>query len=421
MPSLAPNPVKHSLSILEKFQRVRRQSTRLCEPLKTEDYVVQPVTDVSPPKWHLAHTTWFFENFVLVPNDPSYRVFHKDYSFLFNSYYVAAGPRWMRSERGYLTRPTVSEVMEYRAHVDAAMEHFLGQHDLGPISKTVELGLQHEQQHQELLLYDLKYILGQNPLFPAYQDLPESNAVDMPLTEWLPVGQGVYDIGYQGEGFHFDNEEGEHQVFLHDLEISSHLVRVSDYLEFVSDGGYEQAKWWLSEGWDWVSREGIESPLYWVRQDGGWSYYTLGGLRPLDGSEPVAHVSFYEADAYARWKGLRLPTEFEWEVACRQYQPEVPEGAHFVEEGHYHPKTTGGTDFFGNLWEWTDSAYRPYPFYQPPAGAIGEYNGKFMINQMVLRGGSCATPRDHIRTTYRNFFHPHLQWLFSGFRVARHK
>ncbi len=421
MPGPSPNPVQDALSSLEKFKNVRSQSEVLCAPLTVEDHVVQPITDVSPPKWHLAHTTWFFENFILVPSDKNYKVFHKDYSFLFNSYYVAAGPRWMRSERGYLTRPTVQEVMDYRQHVDVAMAEFLERTESEAVLKLLELGMQHEQQHQELLLYDLKYILGQNPLFPVYQETSATAEQRIPVQRWLEVVAGVYDIGYQGPAFHFDNEEGEHQVFLHDFEISSQLVTVREYLEFVKDGGYQEPRWWLSEGWDWVTREEVQSPLYWIRQDGGWSHYTLGGVRPLDLDAPVAHVSFFEADAFARWKGLRLPTEFEWEVACQQYQPDIPRGANFVEDAHYGPIVTGEYDFFGNLWEWTSSAYRPYPFYQPPEGAIGEYNGKFMINQMVLRGGSCATPRDHIRKTYRNFFHPHLQWLFNGFRLARYK
>ena len=421
MPGLAPDPIKNPTSSLQKFQRVRNQSMVLCNPLKIEDFVVQPITDVSPPKWHLAHTTWFFENFILVPHDKTYQVFHKDYSFLFNSYYVAAGPRWMRSERGFLTRPTVEEIMQYRVHVDEAMERFLLQTSDLEVLKLLELGLQHEQQHQELLLYDLKYILGQNPLFPTYQTLSPGTDATREDMSWLPVSEGLFEIGYEGPGFHFDNEEGRHQVYLHAFEMASHLVTIGEFLEFINDGGYKQARWWLSEGWDWVTKEGIESPLYWVRQDGGWSQYTLAGLQPLNMNEPVAHVSFFEAEAYARWRGLRLPTEFEWEVACAQYQPEIPTSAHFVEDGQYRPVVTGGNDFFGNLWEWTASAYRPYPFYKTPEGAIGEYNGKFMINTMVLRGGSYATPRDHIRRTYRNFFHPHLQWLFSGFRVARYK
>ncbi len=404
-------------TFLERFLRVREQSNRLCEPLETEDYVAQPITDVSPPKWHLAHTTWFFENFILVPYARNYKVFHSEYCFLFNSYYVSVGARWMRAERGYLTRPTVKDIYAYRAHVDEAMVRFFEQEVSNEVLEVFELGLQHEQQHQELLLYDIKYILGQNPLFPQYDSNNRFVAEQTPKPRWLPMNEGIYEIGYQGEGFHFDNEKGIHKVFLEAFEVASHTVTIGDYLEFVKSGGYEETTLWLSEGWDWLKTNDVQSPLYWLKQDGGWFYYTLHGLHPLDLNEPVSHVSFYEADAYARWRGLRLPTEFEWEVTSERYGND---SGNFVENGDYRPIATAASDFFGNLWEWTSSAYRPYPRYAPPAGAIGEYNGKFMINQMVLKGGSYATPANHIRKTYRNFFHPHLQWLFSGIRLARY-
>lgn len=404
-------------SLLDRYQQVRSQSHRLCEPLEIEDYVAQPITDVSPPKWHLAHTTWFFENFILVPNKLDYKVFHPEYCYLFNSYYVSVGARWMRAERGSLTRPTVKDIYAYRKYVDEAMVQFLQNEPGLEVEKVFELGLQHEQQHQELLLYDIKYILGQNPLFPEYVSAERSAGHTGPLeSKWLQVDEGLYDIGYAGEGFHFDNEESSHQVYLESLEVSSQLVTNGDFLEFIQSGGYHETTLWLSEGWDWVVREEVGSPLYWIKQDGGWFYYTLNGLHPLDLDEPVSHVSFYEADAYARWKGLRLPTEFEWEVACNQYGTSK---GNFVENAKYRPISSQEPSFLGNLWEWTSSAYRPYPRYKAPEGAIGEYNGKFMINQMVLRGGSYATPADHIRPTYRNFFHPHLQWLFSGIRLAR--
>lgn len=403
-------------TLLERFFNVRNQSKLLCEPLEVEDYVSQPITDVSPPKWHLAHTTWFFENFILVPYASQYEVFHAEYCFLFNSYYVSVGARWMRAERGNLTRPTVKDIYAYRAHVDQAMASFFEGEVSEEVIEVFELGLQHEQQHQELLLYDIKYILGQNPLFPAYTKKNRTVTDDVITREWLKIDEGLYDIGHVGTGFHFDNEKELHKVFLEAYEIDSHTTTIGEYLEFVNGGGYEEASLWLSEGWDWVTTNEIKSPLYWLRQDVGWYYYTLHGLIPLDLSEPVSHVSFYEADAYARWKGLRLPTEFEWEVASREYGKA---SGNFVERATYRPLATPGVDFMGNLWEWTASAYRPYPRYAPPAGAIGEYNGKFMINQMVLRGGSYATPKDHIRNTYRNFFHPHLQWLFSGIRLAR--
>ena len=404
-------------TLQDRYSQVRNQSHHLCEPLETEDYVAQPMTDVSPPKWHLAHTTWFFENFILVPYDPGYKVYHAEYCFLFNSYYVSVGARWMRADRGNLTRPTVQDIYAYREHVDEAMNLFLEKEMNAEVIRVMELGLQHEQQHQELLLYDIKYILGQNPLFPAYSkvaDRPGSVPVER---DWLKVESGLYTIGHEGESFHFDNEKGQHQVFLEDFEIASHTVTIGEFLEFMQNGGYKEPSFWLSEGWDWVTNNQIESPLYWIKKDEGWYYYTLNGLYPLDLNESVSHVSFYEADAFARWKGLRLPTEFEWEVACDFYKND--EG-NFVECRNYRPISSLKSDFLGNLWEWTASAYRPYPRYSPPSGAIGEYNGKFMINQMVLRGGSYATPKDHIRETYRNFFHPHLQWLFSGIRLARH-
>lgn len=404
-------------TFLQRFRQVRKQSSLLCGPLETEDYVAQPITDVSPPKWHLAHTTWFFENFILVPFAPNYQVFHPEYCYLFNSYYVSVGARWMRAERGSLTRPSVKDIYAYRAHVDEAMERYFDQKVGDEVLEIFELGLQHEQQHQELLLYDIKYILGQNPLFPPYAQKEIAASSAAPSLQWLRVEEGLYGIGHQGSSFHFDNEKGHHKVFLEAFEVASHTVTVGEYLEFVQNGGYAETTLWLSEGWDWVSANEVQSPLYWIKQDGGWYYYTLQGLVPLNLNEPVSHVSFFEADAFARWKGLRLPTEFEWEAASGQYGNK---SGNFVENGKYRPVSTEEPDFFGNLWEWTASAYRPYPRYAPPAGAIGEYNGKFMINQMVLRGGSYATPKDHIRKTYRNFFHPHLQWLFSGFRLARY-
>lgn len=417
MPETLTDPLLSNRTLLHRYQQVRQQTHRLCEPLETEDYVAQPMTDVSPPKWHLAHTTWFFENFILVPHHPDYQVFHAEYCYLFNSYYVSVGARWMRAERGSLTRPTVQDIYAYRKYVDEAITQFLQTDQASQTQEVFELGLQHEQQHQELLLYDIKYILGQNPLFPAYASAARVVPEVSSKAQWLQVEQGLYDVGYDGDGFHFDNEQGRHKVYLERFEISSHLVTIGEYLEFVQSGGYRKATFWLSEGWDWLTREQVESPLYWVKQDGGWFYYTLHGLLPLDPNEPISHISFYEADAYARWKGLRLPTEFEWEVACDQYGTAK---VNFVEDSAFRPIPSQEPDFLGNLWEWTSSSYRPYPRYAAPEGAIGEYNGKFMINQMVLRGGSYATPADHIRQTYRNFFHPHLQWLFSGFRLARY-
>lgn len=409
-----------SQDLLYRFMAVRKQSEKLCAPLETEDYVVQPVADVSPPKWHLAHTTWFFEVFVLQPYMNNYRLFHKDFPLLFNSYYVSAGERWTRAERGYLTRPTVQEIYTYRRYVEEQMQQFLSTADITrELAHIMEIGMQHEQQHQELLLYDIKYILGHNPLFPPYihNNSPESKPGE---SVWLSVPGGNYKIGYKGDGFCFDNELGVHTAYLHDYEIASQPVTNGEYLQFMEDGGYSNPLVWLSDGWDWVTREGIKSPMYWIWEDNQWYQYAMSGFARIDRNAPVSHVSFYEADAYARWKGVRLPTEFEWETAAGLYESDLPDTANFVENELFAPIGQAGYGFFGNLWEWTSSAYLPYPYYEAPDGALGEYNGKFMVNQKVLRGGSYATPRNHIRLTYRNFFHPHLQWLFNGIRLARH-
>lgn len=408
--------------LVERFRSIRDFSLKLCEPLKKEDYVVQPTMDVSPPKWHLAHTTWFFETFLLSPFSKDFKPFNKDYALLFNSYYIAAGERWVRSERGALTRPTVDEVSEYRNYVDKASIEYLVNHQLSDREKYIlEVGLNHEQQHQELLLYDIKYILGHNPLFPAYTDVKTKPTSSVGAAGWIEVSEGIYEIGHQGESFCYDNETGIHKVYLHDMEIANQLVTNGEYLEFMQDGGYTSHQYWLSEGWDWVNREERKAPLYWIREDDAWHHYTLHGLQPLDKDLPVAHISYYEAEAFATWKGYRLPTEFEWEVAAMLTEPDIPEYSNFVEDGLFSERVGQGYDFFGNLWEWTSSPYRPYPYFKPDEGALGEYNGKFMINQMVLRGGSYGTSRSHIRHTYRNFFHPHLQWMFSGIRLARYK
>ncbi|MEL7220652.1 MAG: ergothioneine biosynthesis protein EgtB [Bacteroidota bacterium] len=412
----------------DRFTRVRQQSMKICETLKEEDFVVQPVVDVSPPKWHLAHTTWFFETFILKAFDDEYKVFDQQYDFLFNSYYESVGKRTIRAERGFMTRPTVSEIKNYRSYVDQALIAFLGRledittdlHDL------IVLGIQHEQQHQELMMYDIKRIFGGNPIFPIYREIGQvrepAATVDK---EWLSMDEGIYEIGIdEGDpGFSFDNESGKHKVYLQSYEIESGLVSNGEFLEFVKAGGYKSFKYWLMEGWEWIKQQEFKNPAYWFFLDGEWVWFDLqGGLRPLEMDAPVTHVSFYEADAYARWRGLRLPSEFEWEAAARKYSPEVPLSANFVEEAHYHPvvRQSGNYQFFGDVWEWTNSAYLPYPHFETKEGAVGEYNGKFMVNQMVLRGGSCATPRDHIRHTYRNFFHPHLKWFFNGLRLARY-
>lgn len=412
---------KNNQDLLSRFGAIRAQSLKLCEPLETEDYVVQPVTDVSPPKWHLAHTTWFFEVFILLPYARKYKLYNKDYPYLFNSYYVSAGDRWNRADRGALTRPTVKEIFAYRAYVEQHMMEFLSEGaPSDEIAHVLEIGLQHEQQHQELLLYDIKYILGHNPIFPFYVDAKNKEIHRQGKLDWLRVEKGNYLIGHEGDGFCFDNEQGRHEVHLHEYEVASKLVTVAEYLEFMRDGGYEDHRYWLSDGWDWLKGQSLKAPMYWLLEDGQWSQYSLHGLQRLNPDEPVAHISFYEADAFARWKGCRLPTEFEWEVAAQQYERQIPEEANFVEREIFKPVGASGYGFYGNLWEWTASSYEPYPFYKAPDGALGEYNGKFMVNQKVLRGGSYATPREHMRLTYRNFFHPHLKWLFNGIRLARH-
>ncbi len=407
--------------LIERFKTIRNFSIKLCEPLETEDYVVQPTMDVSPPKWHLAHTTWFFETFLLAPFYKTFKPFNKDYALLFNSYYIAAGERWVRSQRGALTRPTVEEVIKYREYVDQAMGEYLERTHLSQREQYIlEVGLNHEQQHQELLLYDIKYILGHNPLFPEYGGVKHHESSQRVDFGWIEIPEGIYEVGHQGDSFCYDNETSSHKVYLQNMEISNQLVTNGEYLEFIQDGGYSSHQYWLSEGWDWVNAEQKKAPLYWIREDNTWNHYTLQGLQPLYKNLPVSHISFYEADAFAAWKGYRLPTEFEWEVAAKKAEPTIP-ASNFVELGLYREKASQGYDFLGNLWEWTSRPYRPYPHYRPDDGALGEYNGKFMINQMVLRGGSYGTSKSHIRHTYRNFFHPHLQWMFSGIRLARYK
>ena len=416
--------ISYPVSLAEKYSAVRKQTELICEPLQIEDHVVQPITDVSPPKWHLGHSTWFFENFILVPHFDGYQAFDLQLNYIFNSYYESQGPRILRSKRGNLTRPPVETVLEYRRYVDQQMKLFLEKSPYDPsIAEMLQLGIQHEQQHQELLMTDIKYILGNNPFFPVYKETtPEKITKTKPVSAWSTIEAGIYEIGHRDTSFCFDNELGHHKVYLQAFDISNQLVTNAEYLAFVQEGGYNQFQHWLSEGWEWLKSLEVKAPLYWFDQDGTWMQYTLEGLKPIDLDAPVTHISYFEADAYARWKGLRLPTEFEWEVACRQINPSIPDGANFLESGHRHPINPSLEDpyqFLGNTWEWTSSAYLPYPDYPRLKGALGEYNGKFMINQMVLRGGSCATPISHIRPTYRNFFHPDKQWQFTGIRLAR--
>jgi ergothioneine biosynthesis protein EgtB len=383
------------MTLLQKYLDVRRASEAICRPLQKEDYVVQPVIDVSPPKWHLGHITWFWEAFVLIPYYRGYSPCNPDYNYVFNSYYETIGARVVRTDRGNLSRPSVDEVYNYRRYVDAAMERFIGAGLDRALEELIVLGLNHEQQHQELLYTDIKYILGHNPLFPAYSDydLTDEPPPAGQSTAFHPIPAGVYDIGYQGSDFCFDNELGRHKVYLGDYRIATSLVTNGEYLEFMDAGGYSNFSFWHAEGWDWVKTHTVRAPLYWHFIDGGWREYTLAGLRPLDLQEPVCHISYYEATAYAAWKGCRLPTESEWEAASDEFP-------------------------WGTRWEWTESAYLPYPGFKKAAGAIGEYNGKFMVSQMVLRGASVATPAGHSRKTYRNFFHPSLRWQFTGIRLA---
>lgn len=466
--------------LAERYLEVRRFTERLTSGLAPEDMVVQSMPDVSPTKWHLAHTSWFFEQFVLLPHLSGYSPYNPAYLYLFNSYYHQAGERHCRDQRGYISRPTVAEVIRYRRQVDLAIADLLAGLDearFRTVEPLITLGLHHEQQHQELLLTDIKHVFSVNPLRPAYCEAhgggaEEGSAEVGPLT-WVGFAGGVREIGHGGDGFAYDNEGPRHLQYVMPFEVANRLVTNGEYLEFIEDGGYRRPELWLSLGWAAVEQHGWTAPFYWEQGDDGWFIFTLAGPRPLDPSEPVSHLTYFEADAYARWAGARLPTEAEWEVAASS----LPIEGNFVESGRYHPaplvETTtspppsppagstllggvaalgatepaallslrdaelvlhdGGTgevgattgvsvplrQFFGDLWEWTASPYTPYPGFRPAPGAIGEYNGKFMCNQYVLRGGSCATSRSHIRPTYRNFFPPDASWQFTGVRLAR--
>jgi ergothioneine biosynthesis protein EgtB len=377
------------------FSFIRRHTEQLCAPLRTEDFIPQPCLDVSPVRWHIAHTTWFFEEMVLRAHQPGYQNFDPTFDFLFNSYYNSVGDRTPRGSRGDLSRPTVEEVFAYRRYVDERMLELLACPDAP--SELVMLGLNHEQQHQELILTDIKYTFGVNPILPAYREgwSPELET-ETSTVGFIEVEGGVHEVGHSGRGFCFDNELARHGVLLQDFEISKRLVTNAQFLEFIRDGGYRDHRLWHSEGWDWISQNAVAAPLHWQEGsvEGEISIFTLGGLQPFAPDAPVCHVSFYEAAAFAEWQGMRLPTEFEWEAASRRLE-------------------------WGLRWEWTNSAYLPYPGFRKPLGAVGEYNAKFMANQMVLRGASIATPAGHSRHTYRNFFHPHLRWQFTGIRLCR--
>ncbi len=411
--------------LMSDYSDLRATTMALCDPLEPEDMVVQTMPDVSPTKWHLAHVTWFFETFVLDRSGRPYAPFNPGYHQLFNSYYQSQGKPFPRAERGFLSRPTVDDVRAYREHVDSAMLELISDSSdavIERVASVVEVGLHHEQQHQELMLMDVKHVLAKNPLRPAYQSKPSLVNTSVPSMQWCSSTGDAVRIGNKTAEFSFDNEGPEHEVLVHPFELASRLVTVGEYLSFMAEGGYERPELWLADGWELVQRENWRSPLYWEESEDGWRVMTLTGLRPVDPGEPVCHVSYYEADAFATWAGLRLPTEFEWEYAAKGRSI----AGTFLESETFHPQSIGHlgeaaepAQLFGDVWEWTSSAYAPYPGYRPFAGNLGEYNGKFMANQMVLRGGSCVSPKSHLRETYRNFYYPQQRWMFAGIRLAR--
>jgi len=381
-------------TLLAFFKETRTLTETICAPLQTEDYVVQPIVDVSPPKWHLGHTTWFFEEFILKHHKPGYTIFSDDFAFVFNSYYESIGKRVIRTDRGNLSRPTVSQVYAYRNYVTEALIELLEEGINGEITKLLTIGIHHEKQHQELLLTDIKYILGNNPLMPVYDGQFSENIIETQPQEWISITEGIYEIGHKGSDFCYDNELGRHKVYLHEFEISNKLVTNADFIAFIAAGGYQKPLLWHAEGWDWVQTQKITAPLYWHLIDGEWHQYTLKGLQKINPEAPLSHVSYFEAFAYAQWKDMRLPTEFECDVAVTHFN-------------------------WGHRWEWTESDYLPYPGYKKEPGALGEDNGKFMVNQKVLRGGSVATPKQRTRPTYRNFFQTGLRWQYTGIRLVK--
>jgi ergothioneine biosynthesis protein EgtB len=416
--------------VLDRFEAVRRDTEALAANLTPEDQVIQSMPDASPTKWHLAHTTWFFETFVLARLDPDYQVFDPAFAYLFNSYYEAVGPRHPRPERGMLSRPTVDIVGAYRDHVGAAVARFIARAGAGAWQEAaplLELGRHHEQQHQELILMDIKHVFSINPLLPAYQAPQPQIAPPAAALDWLDFAGGLVEIGHQGAGFAFDNETPRHKVWLEPFRLAGRPVSCGEFLEFIDDGGYRRPEFWLSDGWAAMRAQGWEAPLYWSRDGDVWSIFTLSGRRRLNPAEPVCHVSYFEADAFAKWAGKRLPSEAEWEVAAEG----VPLSGNFADRGHFHALADGTPaasaaanskayprQMFGDVWEWTASPYIPYPRFRAAAGAVGEYNGKFMCNQMVLRGGAAVTPAGHLRASYRNFFPPSARWAFAGLRLA---
>jgi ergothioneine biosynthesis protein EgtB len=405
-------------TITDRFFATRALTESLAAPLSAEDQTVQSMPDVSPTKWHRAHTTWFFETFLLAARVEGYQPVHPAYGYLFNSYYEGVGARYPRHDRGQLSRPGIGEIAAYRESVDQAMASLLD----GPADEAttalVELGIQHEQQHQELLLMDIKHVLSRNPLLPAYDAVCPAPAAPTGVTSWTEVGGGVERVGHDGDGFSFDNERPRHPVYVSPFALADRAVTCGEWQAFIDDGGYHRPELWLSDGWATVQSERWEHPLYWTEIDGEWHEFTLGGPITVNPGQPVCHVSYYEADAFARWAGHRLPTEAEWEVVAARH----PVEGHFLDQARLHPTPAGPGSApgpFGDVWQWTSSAYSPYPGFEPAAGAVGEYNGKFMVNQYVLRGGSCVTPAGHARTSYRNFFPPSARWVFAGLRLAR--
>ena len=409
--------------ILDRFFDVRSFTLELVEPLKTEDFIIQIVTHASPAKWHLAHTSWFFEAFFLEKAMDGYKTKHPQYGYLFNSYYLQTGEPHCRNKRGNLSRPTVDEVLDYRKYVNDHVKQFLNtcsNEEFEKWKSVIEVGLNHEQQHQELLITDLKIMFAHNPLHPAYAAGQRPAGKPQSDLHWHAFDEGVYEIGHPGGGFGYDNEFPRHKTYIHDFELANRLITNGEYLEFMNSGDYEDPKYWLDEGYGMVVEKEWKAPLYWEKKDGNWHHFTLNGLETIDLHEPVTHVSYFEADAYARWAGCRLPTEFEWELAA---EPLKLEG-NFVDQKNFHPapanpSETGMQQMFGDAWQWTRSSYAAYPGYETFPGALGEYNGKFMCNQYVLRGGSCATSKSHYRKTYRNFFHAKYRWQFTGIRLAK--
>ncbi|NQV41034.1 MAG: ergothioneine biosynthesis protein EgtB [Candidatus Marinimicrobia bacterium] len=408
---------------IDRYNRVRGFTEQLCEPLEKEDYVIQSMPDVSPTRWHLAHTSWFFETFILKPELKNYKTPNELYNYLFNSYYNAVGQQFPRPQRGLLSRPTVKEVFAYRHHVDEEMLRLfetLDEHKISALESILILGLNHEQQHQELMLTDIKHVFFKNPLYPSYSQIVQVNGShSSEELQWSSFPGARVQHGFSGGSFSFDNETPRHDVLIQPFELGNRLVTNREYLSFMGDGGYSQAALWLSDGWALINKDNWKAPLYWVKNDENWFEFTLGGLSPLHLDNPVAHISYYEADAFANWSGARLPSEHEWECAAQNIQIQ----GNFVQSQLFQPAPSDSptklSQMFGDVWEWTRSPYSPYPGFKSASGAVGEYNGKFMSNQMVLRGGSCVSSCDHLRHTYRNFFYPHSRWQFMGIRLAR--